>query len=281
MKEQIADWSVGTVNTLQHFWHTVAANSPKIIGGIILLIIGWLLAKFLSRLIKRIFSSKKFEKLTKSFDESSVVQSVDLDFSLANVLSKFVYWVVLILFLVIVSDNMGWPAVSEEIGSLFSYLPKLFVATIIFVIGMYIADVLRQLIKASLNSISFAGSSLVSTIVYYIIMIIISVTALNQAGVETTMISSNLSIIIGSVLLAFAIGFGLASKDVIRKMLFSYYSNQTYEVGQKIVYNNVQGTIVKLNNMSAFVQTDTDLEIIPIDMLITERAKIVSSPGEA
>jgi len=279
MRDQVSDWSAVTVSTLQHFWDTIASNSPRIIGALLLIVLGWLLAKFFSRLVKKVFSSSKMSKLTRSFDESSVVQAVEMDFTLANVLSKFVYWVVMILFLVIASDNMGWNAVSEEIGSLFRYLPKLFIATIIFVIGMYIADVIRQLLKASLLSMSFGGSTFVSNAAYYIIMILITITALNQAGVKTSLISSNFSIIIGSVLLAFAIGFGLASRDVIRKMLFSYYSNQTFEVGQEISSGSVKGTIVKMNNMSVFVQTDTDIAVIPIDLLISERATIISSPS--
>lgn len=277
MKEQIGNWSEGTMGTIQHFWANIASNTPKVIGGILLLILGWLIAKFLSRMVKKVFSSKKLAGLTKTFDESSVISAVEMDINLATVLSRFVYWVVMILFLVIVSDNMGWSAVSEEIGSLFRYLPKLFIATIIFVIGMYIADVIRQLLKASLNSISFGGGTFVSNVVYYIIMILITITALNQAGVETTLISSNLSIIIGCVLLAFAIGFGLASRDVIRKMLFSYYSHQSFEVGQHIRCGEVEGEIVRLSNMSAHVKTSQGTEVIPIDVLMSTTTRVNNS----
>lgn len=273
--KDITSWSEGTFNTLEHFWATIATFAPRIIGGLFLLLLGWVIAKFVSKLVKKLFESNRMRKITKSFDESDMVKDVDIDLSLASILSKFTYWVIMILFLVIVSDNMGWSVVSEEIGSLFRYLPKLLIATIIFIIGMYIAGVVRQLLKASLNSMSFGGAPIVSTVVYYIIMVIISVTALNQAGIATDVISNNLSIIIGAVLLAFALGFGLASRDLIRKMLFSYYSHQSFEVGQRIKCKDIEGEIVTMNNMSAHVRTAQGIEILPMDILMSTTTRVV------
>lgn len=277
MKNEFNNISEMTINSLEYFWGVFLKSLPKVIGGILLLIIGWFIARLVSRLLKKMLSAKKVRRFTKSFDESKILANSDLNVDLATVLSKFIYWVIIILFLVIVSDNMGWSEVSKEVAALFRYLPKLLIATIIFVIGLYVANVLRQLLKASLKTIDFAGSTILSSIVYYVVVILITITALNQAGVQTKVISSNLLIIISSILLAFAIGFGLASKDLLRKILFSYYSNQSFKVGQRIKCDQIEGEIVALNNMSAHVLTSDGIEVIPIDVLMNTITKVKSA----
>jgi Ca2+/Na+ antiporter len=71
------------------------------------------------------------------------------------------------------------------------------------------------------SSLELTVGNLVGDIVFYVMAIVSSITALNQANVETDLITNNLSIIFVSILLAFALAFGLGSTDVIKRLLFS------------------------------------------------------------
>ena len=84
---------------------------------------------------------------------------------------------------------------------------------------------------------------IISSIVFYIIAMLITVTALNQAGINTDIITNNLTIILGAFLASIALAFGLGSKDVIGDLMRSFYTRKNFEVGQKIHFGTITGTI--------------------------------------
>ena len=138
----------------------------------------------------------------------------------------FVKYLLLFVFFVIGSDILGLTMVSEGIGNFIGYLPILISALAIFVVGVYIASLIQNSIKDSFKSMNISGSNLIGNVVFYIIVIFITITALNQAGVNTEIISNNLTIILGSISIAIVIAIGLGSKDLINTLLLSHYSKE-------------------------------------------------------
>ncbi|MFT7071506.1 mechanosensitive ion channel family protein [Patiriisocius sp. Uisw_017] len=97
---------------------------------------------------------------------------------------------------------MNWQFIFLEIGNLLSYLPRLFSAIALFMVGIYIAKFIKKSIQDFYNSFDFAGSKIISSLVFYIIAIIITITSLNQAGIDTTVVTNNVTLILGAFLLA-------------------------------------------------------------------------------
>lgn len=108
-------------------------------------------------------------------------------------------------------------------------------------------------------------------------MIFISITSLNQAGVDTTLFTSNITLIIGGALLAFAIAYGFASRDILTNILASFYMREKYKVGSKIKINQIQGVIENSDTLSITIVTDDNRKlIIPIKKLISEEVEKLS-----
>ena len=103
-----------------------------------------------------------------------------------------------------------------------------------------------------------------SNLVFYVIAVIIVITALNQAGIDTSVITNNVTIILAAFLAAIAIGFGLGSKDVIADLLRSFYTRRNFEVGQKIHLNNLTGTIESIDNITITLRTAKGKTVLPI-----------------
>jgi small-conductance mechanosensitive channel len=274
MKQSITDWTDITFNSLHTFWTQIASVLPKLIGAAIILLIGWILARVISFGLKKILTKLKVTKVGDSFLESSLFRNMNVNMSISNVIGNFAYWFILLMFFVIAANAMGWEQVSAEIGNLFRYLPRLFIAALIFFIGTYIAKVVSQLILATFDAVDFAGSKLISRVAYYIILIIITITALNQAGVDTTVISANISIILAAILLAFALGFGLASKSILNKVLLGFYSQQHFEEGQVVQVGDIKGEIVSITNVSVCIKTEDGKEVIPTDIFMNQNVKV-------
>ncbi|MEQ9146939.1 MAG: mechanosensitive ion channel, partial [Cytophagales bacterium] len=177
-------------------------------------------------------------------------------------------------FFVTASDTLGWTVVSTSIGDLLGYLPKLFSAIIIFVIGFYISTMVRKALHGILESLSISSGVMLSSIAFYIILVVITLTALNQAGIDTSIITSNVTLIVGGFLLAFAISFGLGSRDVLANILSSFYAKRNFEIGQKITVKGISGTIEMLDGASCVIKTAKGKTIIPSKYLLTEEVVV-------
>ena len=96
-----------------------------------------------------------------------------------------------------------------------------------------------------------------------------------QAGIDTEIITSNLTLILGSVLISFTIAFGLGARDVITRLLFGFYSRKNFEVGQRIKYKKIEGTIQQIDNICITVKTKEETIVIPIKDFVDDKVRIL------
>ena len=102
----------------------------------------------------------------------------------------------------------------------------------------------------------------------------IIITSLNQAGINTDIITSNIYIILGGVFLAFAIAYGFAARNVLSSILTSFYTRGNFEVGQVISIDNFKGQIVKMTNVSLTLFTGKEYVVFPLSRLINDKVII-------
>ncbi len=273
--ETITNWKDLTFNSLNEMGLNIMRAVPNIIGAIIIIIIGWLITKIVIIVLKRILKYSKVDKLTEIINEKKIFGKTDIKFNTSKVILGFVKWILFLVFLIIAADIMNWQIVSIEIGKLLGYLPKLFSAIALFMIGLYIANFVKKAINGLFESFDLVGAKAISSLVFYIIVIIITVTALNQAGIQTDIITNNLTIILGAFLLAVAIGLGFGSKEIVGDLLKTFFTRKNFEIGQKITCNNVTGTIESIENITMTVKTTKGKVVLPIKDVVSNQIEIV------
>lgn len=272
--EKVTEWSELTLTSLKAMGEKIMTTLPNIIGAMIILLIGWIISKIVVYLVKKTLKLAHVEKLTDKINQLKLLGDSKINFNITNVIVVFVKWILILVFLIIAADIMNWEVVSKEIGNLLGYLPKLFSALAIFMIGIYIARFVKKAIVGFYDSFDLVGGKIVSATIFYIIAIIITITALNQAGIDTTVITNNVTIILGAFLLAIAIGFGLGSKKVISDILFTYYTRSNYEVGDEIEVAEVKGIILSIDNICMTIKTNKSKVILPIKKVIKSKVEI-------
>lgn len=272
--ETINDVKSLTLNSFNEMGKTIAEGAPKVLFALLILLIGWLITKVIVFVLKRTLRFAKIDKLTEIINEKDIFGKTDLKFNVTNVIVGFVKWIMFLVFLIVAADVMKWQIVSIEIGKLLSYLPRLFSAIALFMIGLYIANFLKKAIKGVFESFDLNGTKIISNLVFYLIVIIISITALNQAGIDTDIITKNLTIILGAFLAAIALGFGLGSKEVVGDLLRTFYTRKNYEVGQKIKFKLIHGTIESIDNITMTVKTEKGKIVIPIKDVVENQVEI-------
>jgi hypothetical protein len=272
--EKISEWNKSIMNSLSAITEEIAKVIPNLLGAIAIIIIGWLATTLIVGIVKKALKLAKADKLDDKINEIELLEGKNLNFNVIKIITKFVKWLLYILMLVIVTDILNLTMVSEEIKNFLGYLPKLFSALIIFTIGLLLANFIKKTVKSFFESMDLSGSKLISQIIFFLILIFISVTALNQAGVNTEIITGNITLILAGFLLAFSLAFGFGAQKVVGDLLKTFYARKTYEIGQQIEFNDVKGEVESINNITVTLKTDNGKLVVPINDIVESQVRI-------
>lgn len=274
--DKLSEYKDTAMSSLSSMWPEVIKIGTNIAIAIIILILGWLVAKIITRIIKKALKLANVSKLDEKINEIEIVEGKQLNFDTIKVITKLVKWIIYIVVIIVISDILGLEILSEKIGEFLSYLPKLLVALIIFMIGLLFANFVKKGLKALFDSMDLSGGKMLSQLVFFLLLIFISITALNQAGVDTEIITSNFTMILGSFLLAFALAFGLGAREIVGELLKTFYTRKTFEVGKKIEFENKIYEIEAIENIFVVLKGDEGKVIVPVKDIVESHIKVVN-----
>jgi hypothetical protein len=203
---------------LQELARGFAHYLPRMAVMLIIAIVGWIVAYLLKVVVRGILRLTKFSKLSESAGATQLLNQAALPSS-TELLSRFVFWVAWVGFILLGVSVLGIVGLQEYISRFFLFLPRLFVALVILFLGSLAASFFsRAALLAAVNA-NFRSSRLLSVS----IRIIISIFALSMmfevlgVGEQTMMIA--FGTVFGAVMLGLAIAFGLGGKDLARAFL--------------------------------------------------------------
>ncbi|MGB0863791.1 MAG: mechanosensitive ion channel family protein [Saprospiraceae bacterium] len=253
---------------------------PSLLGALTVLIVGWLFAKLFSRIIEKILKAIKVDTLAEKFKSIDVLDDITIKPSV--IISRILYYLIMLIVVAVSADLMALKILSTQVESLIEYIPNLITAGLIMVFGLLLANMVKELLSTTFRSLGISSGSIISNFVFYFLFITIALSALSQASIKTAFIENNLTIIIGGIMIAFAIGYGYASRNVMANFLGSLYSKPKFRIGDIIEVNEIKGKIIGMDNTSMLLRTADDRRIvIPLSLLTHNKVEIFENLDEA
>lgn len=207
------------VASLTSFWTEFARFVPQLIAAIVLLLLGWMLAKIARAGVMRLLKMMHFDKATEKSGLESFLQHAELEVSVASILGNLVYWLIILVMIVTVANSLGLHIVADLFNKVVLYIPNVIVAILVLVFGTILARFINRLVFAWLNNVGFAGALTVSTFSEYAMLVFVFFIAMEQLQIANELLTAAFIIAFGAVGLAFAIAFGLGSKDVAARAI--------------------------------------------------------------
>jgi len=260
--------------------HRFAAAIPKLTFALLVLFIGWLIAQTLRKIIRRILSGTHVDDLTEKFNDIDLVQRSGIRVHVSNILAQMVFYVLMLGFVIFATDMLGIPAITQMVRDLVNYLPALFSAFVLFLIGLFLADMARTLVLTTLQSLGVSSAKLISSGIFYFLFLTVTISALSQAKVDTSFIASNLTVIIAAFALAFALGYGLAARDLVANYLAGHYNRGKVHIGDDVQISGVRGKVVLMDSTSLILQTPDRAIVLPLSKLTSEKVEIFYPDGQ-
>ena len=261
---------------VDQFFQPIISSLPKILGAIGLFILGFIIAKVIRRLTKTFLVKIKVDKLADKLDEIELFANTKIKLVISSIVAGIIYYLLLVVFTIAITDMLNLTTVSYYLTTIINYLPQAFTAIAFLIVGVLFADFIRKMVYSAAKSIGIPSSRIISTVLFYFLFINVFISALTQAGIDTEFIQSNITMIIGGVVVAFALGYGIASKDVMSSILASYY-NKRFKEGDTITIESYTGQIVSISNTDFVLKADNKMVVIPLSKISKESIVIHAS----
>lgn len=202
---------------LSNFFTGLAWYFPQFLAGLLLLIVGIIVANIINHLIIGFFNIINLNKLAKD-------SNLTIDIHVwPKLIGELFRWTVLILFLVAAVETWGIHKVSDVLNQLLLYLPNVFVAVFIGLVGVVIANLIYDLVCHSTKSIGASSAGSLATFARYAILIFTGLVVLHQLGVAADLIRILFTGIVVMLALAGGLAFGLGGQDMAKKLLEDLY----------------------------------------------------------
>jgi small-conductance mechanosensitive channel len=191
-------------DALENGLSTVAEFVPKLVGFLLILIIGFFVAKIIAKAIGKILEKVGFDK---AVERGGVKKALDKSkFDASDIVGKLVYYTIMLFVLQLAFGVFGPNPISELITSVIAFIPKLIVAIIIIVVASAIAAAVKTLIEGTLGGLSYG--KVLAGIASAFILFLGVIAALNQIGVATTVTTPVLIAILATVAGVIIVGAG-------------------------------------------------------------------------
>jgi hypothetical protein len=196
---------------------------PRIIGFIVILVIGWFIAGLLAAAVATLLRAVRFNDLAQSSGFSGFVRNMGVRTDPAGLLANIVKWFVRLIVLVVAFDALGLPAVSEVLQQFLLWIPNLIVAVVVLVIAGLAANALGNLIRGSTAQAGFTNPDLLATVARVAVWGFGIVVAVNQIGVAQTLVNTLFMGFVGALALAAGLAFGLGGRETAAQILEGWY----------------------------------------------------------
>jgi hypothetical protein len=257
-----------------------SAAIPTLTFALLVLLIGWLIARVARKIIHRILAGVGVDRLAERLNDIDIVQRSGMRIAISSVLAQMIYYILMLGFVIFATDILGIPAITQMVRDLVDYIPALFSAFILLLMGLFLADMIRGITLTACQSMGLPSAKIISTAVFYFLFITVAVSALAQAKINTGFMAINISIIIGALALAFAVGYGLSSRDLLSNYLASGYNRNKIQVGDDIRIIGMRGKVILIDATSLTLQTHNSEIIIPLSKLATEKVEVFYPDGQ-
>ena len=249
---------------------------PNIISALVIIIAGIVIAKIIYKFLSRLLRKAGIDKLSDNLNRIDFIDKLNLNIKLSNIIAKFVYYFIILIMLIIATDILKMPVVSNLIVDIFNFIPNLLVALILLVLGLLLASWLKKMVFTIAKSLGLPSASLISNLVFYFIFVNVLISAMVQAKINIEFFSTNITLIIAGVVFAFALAYGLASKSILANIISSFYYKNKYKIGDYIKIGENEGKICEIDNFHIILCKEDTKIVIPLNILNETEVKIIS-----
>ena len=208
-----------SLEPLRGFLISAGEFLPRIVLALLVLLAGWIVAKMVRFAIARGLRAVNFNVLTERAGIDGFLRDGGIQTDTAGILALLFYWLVILASLIIGFNLLGLTYITDLLGQVVLFLPKVMVALLILAFGAYFARFVGNAVTAYCRNVHIQDADILGRLAQYAIIAFVVLIALDQVNVGGDIVRQTFLIVLAGVVLALALAFGIGGKDWAAEML--------------------------------------------------------------
>lgn len=203
--------------SFEQFWAFV----PALIGALVILFAGYLLAKLIERGADKVLRRLRLNQM---LERGGVMEAMERSGSHLNptrVIANLLFWLVMFAVLLLAANALGLESLGNVFSELVSYIPSVIAAVVIIIVGLVLGGFVGGLIMASAGGLH--GGPTLARVGRAGVIVLAVFMALQELGIATEIVTTAFAIMFGAIALALALAFGLGSRELAGEITREWY----------------------------------------------------------
>ncbi len=249
---------------------------PNLVNGLIILIVGVLIARLIRWIAKTILSRVGFDPRIERTGVTGSIRGLGVTTPASEIIAQTLFILLLLSFLITATQLMGLGAVARVLEQVLTFLPNLIAALIVFLLGGVVSQFMGNLVTTMATGGGLSYAARLGRLIQYIISVFVVIIALGVLGLDTALLVTAVTILIGAFGLALGLGLGLGARGLIFQMLSGYYVRQRFPTDTPVTIGDVSGVVRTTGSINTVLATDDGEVVVPNGTLLDQ---IVRSPA--
>lgn len=211
-------WGDVIVASLQQVWATVAVFLPLFIGAVVVLILGWIIAVAVGKVVEQIVRALRLDTILSKLDFEKTLERAGWKLNSGAFVGGLVRWFLIIVFLLASVNILGLTQVSDFLQDVLLYIPNVIVAAFILIISAVLSEAVEKFVRGSVEAAGYRGT-FVGVVARWAIWLFAFAAALLQLGIATALVQTLVTGLVAALAIAFGLAFGLGGKEVASDFL--------------------------------------------------------------
>ncbi|AKF45577.1 mechanosensitive ion channel family protein [Pseudomonas syringae] len=253
-------WTQSLLAAMTALWTKVANFIPNLFGALVVVLLGFVVAKLLDALLSKLLAKLGLDRLVGGTGLTKIIGRAGVKVPVSTLIGKVVYWFVLLfvllIFLVSAAESLGLQRVSATLDMLALYLPKVFGAALVLLVGVLLAQLVNGLVRGAAEGVGIDYSAGLGRIAQGLVIIISISVAISQLEVKTDLLNHVIVIALITVGLTVALALGLGSREIAGQIIAGIYVRELFQVGQQVQIGDTEGQIEEIGTVKTTLLTD-------------------------
>lgn len=250
---------------------------PRLVNGIIILIVGILLARIIRWALELALRKANVDGLLERAGVNDALRGVGVRTPISRILSQTIFLMLLLSFMITATREMGLAAVARILETISELFPNLIGAAIVFIIGGIAARYMAEMVSAMATGAGLDYGARVGGIVRGLVTAFVAILALGVLGMDTAILVTALTIMISAFALAIGLALGLGARSIVLHVLAGYYIRTRFATGDQITLQDYQGEIADVGSVNTRLTTASGAVVVPNTLLL--ESVVESGPG--
>lgn len=213
------DWNVIVIEPVKAMLVRAAGFVPTLIGILVILVVGWIVAGLLKNVVVRLLKLIQFDTASEKSGLSDVLRRGGIKQTLSELIGGLIYWLIMLLVVMAALNALGMTVVASLLDKVILYIPNVIAAVFIIALGIFVASILGTIVRTAATNADLPQSKLLGQLTQIVIVTFAVLMTFEQLNIATTILNNVITILLGAIGLALAIAIGLGSKDIAGKLI--------------------------------------------------------------